>query len=466
MKKGLLQILLFTFLSVLLLTTASAEETTHFIPEFDLDITIPSEYYTITQDTPADAPIFELIGKTKEEITKISEANHIYFDAVIPDTKEEICVTIIEGNHDDINTDTGLKDWTSNLYNLFDSKGHKISYYEVYQHPQTRFLKIFLTESTGDHCLMYLTVRDGTEFLFTFSAKQPLTHIQEEQMETVVNSIVFEASINRQKPLETTNPVIYTDADSGTTFTVPENRIQKPLFVGQDILDSKFVSTDGSGGTIIYQSTDIWEGLTVEEKTITRRSDINNTYYTREWIAETLGIEHDEVSIVTYNDIPYYHIVLDYTDLLNLDIDGVMTELIHIENGWMYVFQFDGTYEDKGFSDFEVLINSVEYPVAVEPSNNVVTQIPDQAPDANEEVDVREQLEDDSGNRLLIVSIFLIILAGIGLCCILAYLENRKKNRVCRKKIVFICETCGHQVPKDSLFCPYCGVKTEEKGSV
>lgn len=103
MRKRLLQTLLFTFLSVLLLTTASAEEEIYRIPELELEVAIPSEFYVITRETPDDAPVFSALETTKSELMDYFEENEIYLNAFPADSYEEIVVTMSEGAMTDFN---------------------------------------------------------------------------------------------------------------------------------------------------------------------------------------------------------------------------------------------------------------------------------------------------------------------------------------------------------------------------
>lgn len=463
MKKLLFRILLIVALSVLLLTAVSAEETTYFLPKIDMDITAPSDFVALTKDLPEDHAVFQALEKSKDYIMETMEAGGVQFDAVAEDYKREISLTVAEfADGADVNTDEGLKWAIDDLYDLYTSNGLEVSYYEIYQHPQTRFIKIYFTE-TADNSrqrLQYYTTHDKDAYIFTFTIKdQPVSESFEQMAKGVIDSVRFDASLTRPEKVAEIAPFRYTDEKTGVSFMVPANREQKPLITGNQILDAKFVSTDGSKGTIIYWSTDLWETLSDEEKASISRTDVNNAYYTKDRIAEALDTLIDEVSVVTYNNISYYKTTMDYGELFQLDLEGVMTELIYIENGWMYTFQFDGTNENAGYSDFESILNSVEYPVVATVSEDDEINQELSETEIEEETELLVETEKDSKGSRLIVAVVLVVAAGIGICGIFAYVENRKKKNKHTPKTILICEECGQSVLEDSCFCHHCGAK-------
>ncbi len=82
------------------------------------------------------------------------------------------------------------------------------------------------------------------------------------------------------------------------------------------------------------------------------------------------GITHDQLltmmeaqnsyldATVVYNGQQYYRTEM-VTEAMGLSVKT--TRVYHINNGYVYYFQFSGTTSDKYYKDFESLLDSVKY---------------------------------------------------------------------------------------------------------
>ncbi len=253
--------------------------------------------------------------------------------------------------------------------------------------------------------------------------------------------------------------ISYTDAENGVSFTVPANWKTKDFFEDRQYLDVKFASTEEEGYSIIYGSTDMWSQLSASDRIGYDRSDINNAAFTRAEIAAMYDITADKIATVNYNGVEYYKGLRKHTS----DTYGItvtITQLIHFNNGWMYMFQFSGTHTHELYADFESLLNSVQYPV-----------VPDSP--SGSAYDSADETADNSAGMVAVVVLLAMIVV-----IIVAIIITRKRDAEAERQASYTspvdacvqelqntmsttvaCKECGQALPLDSAFCHMCGAK-------
>ena len=449
-----------------------AASNTYDLDELGLQVTIPDGYSVITRDTRASDPIFSDLGTTKSALISQFESSNIYLNAISDTYNEEVVVTMTENSLSNFSllSDTALNTLASTLVNQYADYGINVSKYEIYQHSQAKFVRVYFTD-TGKtvHGLQYYTIYDGKAMNFTMrSYEGSLSSRQETAIKTIVDSIKYDNAPPVADQGEDTNSFIHTDTDSGVTFTVPANWKQEAFSKDREFIDVKFVSTKEDGCTMIYGSTDMWSQMSASDKVGYTRSDLNNSAFTKSDIAEMYSTTADKISTVTYNGIEYFKGETNYTsDAYGVDITVKMTQLVYIDNGWMYMFQFGGTSTHKLYFDFESLLKSVQYPTVsnvggVGSTNNTTSNNPN------------DNTDDSSG--IIAVVVLLVIVAVI----VVVVIVSRKKNQSepanytliyntptpeppRKPEPVIYCTKCGQALPLDSDFCHKCGTKIEKE---
>lgn len=442
-----------------------AASNTYDLDELELQVTIPDGYAVITKDTPASDPIFSDLGTTKSALISQFESSNIYLNAISDTYNEEVVVTMMENSLSNFSllSDTTLNTLTSTLVNQYTDYGINVSKYDIYQHSQAKFVRLYFTD-TGKtvHGLQYYTIYDGKAMNFTMrSYEGSLSSRQETAIKTIVDSIKYDKAPLVADQGEDTNSFLHTDTDSGVTFTVPANWKQEAFTKDREFIDVKFVSTKEAGCTMIYGSIDMWSQMSASDKVGYNRSDLNNSAFTKSDIAEMYSTTADKISTVTYNGVEYFKGEMNYTsDTYGVDITVTITQLVYIDNGWMYMFQFGGTSTHKLYSDFESLLKSVQYPTV----SNVV------GVGSTNNTNTNNSNNNSDDNYGIIVVIAVIVVAVI---------ISRKKNNVTanstpicntptpeppsKHESVIYCTKCGHALPLDSVFCHKCGTIIEKE---
>lgn len=268
--------------------------------------------------------------------------------------------------------------------------------------------------------------------------------------------------------LAASDSFVYIDDESGVSFTVPENWEQKEFFEDREYIDAKFVSTKEAGTTIVFGNTDVWEQIPDYYKIGYTRADIRNDFYTKSDVAEMTRTTEDNISIVSYNGVEYFEAkITGATDVYGVDISFDAIELLYMDNGWMYTFYFGGTDFNQSYSDFEKLLNSVQYPAALN------TESVYSSDDNNT---VYDNTNNNSGyNSGAVAVVILLLIAAVSVIVILTTrikksqitveADNIMNNEILtpetqnNTETTIVCKNCGQALPSDSAFCHKCGTK-------
>ena len=366
--KKLLRVIILNFLFFLITGSALAEGKTYHLDELGMSVDFPANYVVITQDESQVDSRVELYGLTKDGILSYMSSNGLYLDAWDEKVDHEIVITMSKCVFENLNQIKGdaLNLLISSLVESYETVGAECIKANVCHINDDAYIKIYIKrndDSKDVYSLQYMTISYGKSICITMhSSSGEINSSQETVMKKIVESIHFDMEQQSLEVVENTPSFVYTDTETGLSFTVPENWEEIPMSEERNIIDAKF-GYSAEGLTIIYASEDIWAQLPEEEKRYYSRDDINNSIVTKADVAEMNGCKESEVLKVTVGEMEYYKASTNkITEILGIDMELNQTAYVRCENGYLYTFQFIGNCDNKHYNDFEELVASVVYP--------------------------------------------------------------------------------------------------------
>ena len=375
MKKFVKSFLIFILICCFIPTCAYAADKTYNLVELGMSIDIPSDHIVFTRNMNEDDPNLDAYGLTKDGFLSLMTERSIYLNAWDVDVNYEIIVTMVDSPLEDFSqqSDTTLTTLAASLGPEYKNAGITLTDYEIYQHSQTKFIKLHISQSNNGstvYGVQYHTVCDGKAINITMqSYAGKVSSANETILRDIVDSARFDAAtLTLDNPTQTA-AFSYTDTDSGMTFTVPANWVQTPMHEEREFIDAKFSSNLEEGLCIIFASEDVYgseelmsELTEAERKQISRR-DIDNSIFSKADIAEMYRCSEGDVSMVSYGGKEYFFAeTKQTTTAYGLTLTLPVTYLLRCENGYMYMFQFMGTKDNEYYNDFKSLVSSAVYP--------------------------------------------------------------------------------------------------------
>lgn len=374
MKKITLLIVSIVLVFTMVISPVFADsDNSYYLKELDLTVTIPKEFTVFTRDMKTDDPNLAKYGFTKDFLLSTMKTQHTYIEALSSDGLTEMYVAMFEDSGmSDFSTqsDATLKTMMDELMPQYASMGITMTKSELYHHSQTKFIKMY-----GEHPVsgmtvytrQYSTVYNGHTYNFTmqsFSGK--ITSSQEKALQSVVDSAVFRKQSAGGSTSETSKTFDYKDSKTGLKFTVPAGWKEEPLSKKRETIDVKFVSEGAAFAEIMYGSIDMWSSIPESDRAGMNRSDVNNTLFSLEDISVMMGsyssgtttISYNDITTVTYNGSEYFCLKA------NTSSSGItipMTQLMKIDNGYIYLFQYYGDRTGENYNGFESLLKSIVY---------------------------------------------------------------------------------------------------------
>jgi len=369
MKRALHIVITICLLLSALTTVSFANSSTYILREPGMSMEISNDFVVFTRDMDANDPILAEHGLTKDYIETFMLAGDIYLNAWDSDISHEIIVTMTESTLDDYHllSDTMLTSLFTSFPEELATSGITLLDANLYQHKQAKFYKMYFSkpnDGATSYGLQYHTVYDGKAIYITMhSYNSDIDENDETVLKRIVDDIHFTAPPRKVKTMLPTQSFVYEDPTSGITFTVPKEWIQEPMGEDQDTFDVEFSSNLEKGLSIHFSCDDFWSLLSENEKKQVTRSEIDNSLFSKEEIAELFGCPVQNVSTVVFCGRQYYQASFSdsfseygFTSSIN------HTYLLRVENGYIYKFLFSGDTDHPLYSDFKDLMNSISYP--------------------------------------------------------------------------------------------------------
>lgn len=196
MKRTLSCITAFLLIMVLFSGAVFATSATYNLDELGIRVTIPSDYWVVTRDTPADATVFNVLDITKDEWLEWCNSEDSYLWAYNSTYGEQINIVVREwnGRSFDIQSETELEIIAEDVADSLAVNGAAVSHYELYQNPQVKFIKMYLSKAKeAIYYLQYYSFYDGNVMIISMSSDSgEISSRQEETIQSIVDSVRYD----------------------------------------------------------------------------------------------------------------------------------------------------------------------------------------------------------------------------------------------------------------------------------
>lgn len=434
--KKIIGILFALILIVNLAVPAQAASVEYEIPELDMAISIPDEYIVFTRDMWEDEAFLSEYGLSKEDFLEALGAD-TYLDALNPQGTDEIMVTLTEDAEFDTRElgEAGLRILASTIEAQFEEAGLTVFTADIYHNRQLDFIYLYsYAPETDVYTIQYFASYDGKSLFVTlYSYSTAVSEEQETRIRSVVDSITLSSYAPEIRQVEETPAFLYTDEETGTSFTVPAGWKDLGMTEEEDFAYVQFSYSKNPMLIIQYCSIDMYRDMSKYE-TLTS----NKKRYEEMYLEEFMGLENDP-KIISYNGVSYSigERSASYEEY-GFPVTAKVTEAVHVENGRLYAFHFLGGMDDPQFGEFEKVLETVEYgDVSSESSEMTVI--------------------------VIVAGALLVVLIALVLVIKMTQKHAEEKNRECMPQEFVYCQNCGKRLPGDSRFCDSCGVKVSKK---
>lgn len=153
----------------------------------------------------------------------------------------------------------------------------------------------------------------------------------------------------------------YTDSANGNTFTVGADWVQEDLST-DPMYKVKFTHIQEHGDCISYGSHDVWSQISAHEQQTVPRGSYDHTMYTHQEIADYLSVKERFVQTITIAGKTFFRAEEVKSSFIFFEVST--THFVHIHNGWLYLYSFNGNRYNSHYSDFRKLLSSSIFPTA------------------------------------------------------------------------------------------------------
>ena len=482
--------LVLSFLFVILLTLGVRAAGTYHLDELGMSLDVPMGYTVVMRDMDPRDPALENFSMTSEEITALMEENDIFLDILCEDPAFEFTVTMqpSEANGLEQFDEATLKSVEEAMAEQYASNGFTVNSQERRTVGETTFFRALcsgLQDGFETQILQYYTVHDSQAVTLT------LRYEGEEIPETfrtfekeLIDSVRFDDAPPPAEPFE------YLDSETGVRFVVPAGWVEVSMIPELYTEEQKqwiraiFGNAEPPVMSIIYGRGDLMEEMPELFKMFADRSMIDMEAVSLDDLVEALPYEVRSAETQNIAGRDFYVLeVSGTTEVAGTAVDFTETDVIRIENGYEYTFQFAGTADDPRYPEFLTLVENAEFPKA---------EAAEAAPEAAEEPTETPQLispapetEDDEtpapAEKKKGVPLLPIVLGLIAIGAIIGVAARGKKKKQVQQTAYAVpapeaqaapapaeapeesqkrvCAACGADLAEGEDACPYCGTK-------
>lgn len=189
---------------------AQAEPRTYVeyaIADLNLNISVPSDWTTVTRTIQEGDPALDMFGMTAEEVKQTLIGNDIYLDSFSDNSTYEIDISMLDAKGDtDFNdmSEEELKETAERYFEADEAQSTDTTHtgYSIYTHPQTKFIVLDYKQNDGEderYGQLYLTKYNGQTISIVLQSNDiELSDSAKLICKKVVDSITFLEPSNTQ----------------------------------------------------------------------------------------------------------------------------------------------------------------------------------------------------------------------------------------------------------------------------
>jgi len=164
-------------------------------------------------------------------------------------------------------------------------------------------------------------------------------------------------------PCYATEHFLYSDETSGCTISVPNDWKLEYLDDGVS-----FLPRTGKTVPMSYHCTDLWDDLSLSEQDKISREAYNNNQIAKADIADLLDVRSKDVKLVNLAGTEYFQVTkVTKKGFFIFKTTSTVISLIHVHNGYLHLFRFEGDASHALYPAFEAMITDVVYVIAPGP---------------------------------------------------------------------------------------------------
>lgn len=471
MKKIITVAILFVLLFELSLFS-NAKSIEYRINKYDITVSIPDEYSVITRDTPSSDPVFQALGTSKSAVNSYFEKSNIYLNAIIPETGEEIVFSITNNSLSSFSDlgETALAALVPTIKKPYIDSGLDIYKDTIYKNDQAAFIVFYVFYSSQSmYGLQYYTIVNKNAVSVTLHSYERINRNHEKLLLNVIDSMNFGidslTESDNEPVYDVSESFKYSDNEAGVEFIVPGTWQKTDLTKTRQFIDVKFASKKDKGLCFMFGASDLWNMMSMSEKKGLSRSDISDSWASKEIIKELIEVaESDSTSISekNYNGVHYYIFeVVSKAEEYGVEFEIQTTHIIHIHNGWVYWFQFGGKRSNALYSEFEEVLNSVSYKNASK--DDVKVDTPKSGTSNNQNTEGSSKNTVNSKTSIVVGLVISGAIIAIAIIFVIrSVLKKKEKQSIIEmpnEARTLFCRKCGAQLPEGDVFCHKCGTR-------
>lgn len=158
-------------------------------------------------------------------------------------------------------------------------------------------------------------------------------------------------------PVSASEAFLYTEETSGCSISVPAG--WKLEYEDDGVV---FLPRSGESAPMRYRFSDLWAELSQAEKKNTPRNAYSQETFTKEDAAELLDVRSSAIKKINLGGTEYYQVIaVTQKGFLFFKTKYTVISLLHVDNGYLHLYQFEGNVNHSLYSPFENMVASASY---------------------------------------------------------------------------------------------------------